>query len=305
MRVDLKKLPFEVIIERGDEVMAKCPFHDDNNPSFSANLKKGVYYCFACGAKGRISEFGLEKERDITFDDFQDLGLLLTPDDSAIEQVFPLPKEYRPIDSHSDRYMAYLHNRGIISKVIEKFHIGYCNDGDYAGRIVVPMKYGFCARSIYSEKIGFLMYGKQFRKYLFPLGLPKSFMIFNCDRKVNTLIITEGVFDVLKLASLGFNNTVAILGSRLSPWQTHLICETGAREIFVMLDSDEAGNTGMQEIVMELVSKFSNIYIVRLPSEKDPGDMDNSKEIVKLLSEAKKNNKATGFISSMYDSMET
>ena len=31
-----------------------CPFHDDNNPSFSVNLRTGAYRCMSshCGARG-------------------------------------------------------------------------------------------------------------------------------------------------------------------------------------------------------------------------------------------------------------
>ena len=36
------------------EYLAKCPFHDDHNPSFSVNLDEGVYYCFGCGEKGDV-----------------------------------------------------------------------------------------------------------------------------------------------------------------------------------------------------------------------------------------------------------
>jgi len=32
----------------------KCLFHDDNNPSMSANTDVGKYYCHTCGAKGDV-----------------------------------------------------------------------------------------------------------------------------------------------------------------------------------------------------------------------------------------------------------
>src|SRR5215471_21530986 len=31
-----------------------CPFHEEQDPSFNFNLTKGLYVCFACGAKGHI-----------------------------------------------------------------------------------------------------------------------------------------------------------------------------------------------------------------------------------------------------------
>lgn len=33
-------------------VKAKCPFHDDQDPSLSINTLEGCFKCFSCGAKG-------------------------------------------------------------------------------------------------------------------------------------------------------------------------------------------------------------------------------------------------------------
>lgn len=38
----------------GDELLAICPFHSDSSPSLSANKKKGLWTCYACGAGGGI-----------------------------------------------------------------------------------------------------------------------------------------------------------------------------------------------------------------------------------------------------------
>lgn len=36
----------------GDWAAARCPFHEDHNPSLSINLVHGGFVCHACGAKG-------------------------------------------------------------------------------------------------------------------------------------------------------------------------------------------------------------------------------------------------------------
>lgn len=56
---------FSEILEKfkltdGNEFTALCPFHDDNNPSFSGNAENGLWMCHACDAKGNIFQF---KER--------------------------------------------------------------------------------------------------------------------------------------------------------------------------------------------------------------------------------------------------
>lgn len=57
----MKKYDFEtflsVRIERGDEIRALCPFHDDRNPSFSANTSSGLWICHAGCGQGCFNDF--------------------------------------------------------------------------------------------------------------------------------------------------------------------------------------------------------------------------------------------------------
>lgn len=38
--------------ERGSRSWWRCPFHDDNNPSFSVDAVRGTWHCFGCGQHG-------------------------------------------------------------------------------------------------------------------------------------------------------------------------------------------------------------------------------------------------------------
>lgn len=40
--------------EKNGEWLTHCLFHDDEHPSLSINLTKGVYFCFACQSKGNL-----------------------------------------------------------------------------------------------------------------------------------------------------------------------------------------------------------------------------------------------------------
>lgn len=44
----------------GDRLTGLCPFHQDTKASFSANLKNGMYKCFACSAEGNFIKFYAE-----------------------------------------------------------------------------------------------------------------------------------------------------------------------------------------------------------------------------------------------------
>lgn len=62
--MDLQERLIEIMIEDGIELMdmgthykAKCPFHDDNNPSFVMYKHEKVYRCYGCGEWGDIFHY--------------------------------------------------------------------------------------------------------------------------------------------------------------------------------------------------------------------------------------------------------
>ncbi len=50
--VDLLREDGVTLRGKGQQRMAKCPFHDDKKPSMSVNVDKDVYCCHGCGAEG-------------------------------------------------------------------------------------------------------------------------------------------------------------------------------------------------------------------------------------------------------------
>ncbi len=59
------------------EAVGLCPFHQDNNPSFSVNLESGLYHCFGCQAGGDVFSF-YQKLKGVPFQTaYQDIGYLV------------------------------------------------------------------------------------------------------------------------------------------------------------------------------------------------------------------------------------
>lgn len=50
------------MIGRGANRKALCPFHDDQRPSLSLDLDRGLFHCFGCQAKGNALEFVAQQE---------------------------------------------------------------------------------------------------------------------------------------------------------------------------------------------------------------------------------------------------
>ena len=275
-------------VRGNEEVLAHCPFHKDTHPSFSANLRKGVYLCFSCGESGRFSKLGLSRDEFVTFDSFRDLLSGIDKKETPIlKQLFGLPREFRKFDGDiNNPFHQYLLDRGIIQKTIEHFNIGYCDSGFYRGRIIVPLPVGFVARSIYSDSISKKVFGRNYKRYLFPLGLPISSMIFNYLPLLNMPLLVEGVFDALRVYSLGFTSVISPFSCKVSEEQIKLLCKYSSSVIYVFFDGDEAGCAGAQMAEEKLESIFKIVKIVKISDGRDPGNLKNKNEIKKLLRSA-------------------
>ena len=57
MYSDFYKTHLEKSFQKNGEVSGKCPFHEDTNPSFSANVETGQACCFGCDWKGNAISF--------------------------------------------------------------------------------------------------------------------------------------------------------------------------------------------------------------------------------------------------------
>lgn len=161
-----------------------------------------------------------------------------------------------------DRNHPYLaESRGLTMETIVDFGIGYCAKGMMADRIAIP---------IHNLESNVVAYAGRFPgeptgdipKYKLPQGFRKSLELFNIDRASKEspekpLVIVEGFFDCMKLHQYGYRKVVALMGSTMSAAQEELIrkCTDRNSQVIVMLDEDEAGQAGREDIAVRL-AKF-------------------------------------------------
>ena len=166
-----------------------------------------------------------------------------------------------------ERTHPYLtEQRGLTPETIVDFGIGYCNKGMMADRIAIP---------IHNAKGEVVAYagrfpgepGEDIPKYKLPAGFRKSQELFNLDRAIKqpaemSLIIVEGFFDAMKLHQHGCYKVVALMGSTMSSAQEELIRQhtTNQSHVIVMLDENEAGKAGREDIACRL-SKFCFVRV--------------------------------------------
>jgi DNA primase len=246
---------------RGDELVGLCPFcQQDYYPtSFSANTRKNIFHCFACGVKGNVLDFVCQKEKVSIREaglSLQDWFLKEKPPVSPQESLNP-PLTFQLKKLKKDH--PYLKERGLKKETIEEFGLGYCQRGLMKGRIVIP---------IYDERGQLVAYAGRYpasqvpqgeSKYLFPPNFKKNLLLYNLQRakdfsQEEGLILVEGFFEVFDLWQKGVKNVVSLMGISLSPEQEKLLL-SHCQKVTLMLDDDQAGRKATKEITDRLINK--------------------------------------------------
>jgi len=267
-------------IERGEELFAVCPYHQEEKPSFSISIKShnfGTFFCFGCHTAGNIktliSDFCDDKIALIT------LRKKISKKEQVKAKKFiikGLPIEYKKINlvnfgsNYSQyKYFEYLLGRNIRMEQIIEHEIGFCEKGFYRGRIIIPIKikgkvFSFAARSIRGFE----------KRYLYPKDSKVKDLVFpfdSIDFDLPYLILVEGIFDMLALERIGLKNVLCLFNNYVSKKQSRLIRRFN--DIYYCPDPDEGGLLFLKQA--RKFSLFSNIHYIRLTS--DPGGLSDKK----------------------------
>jgi len=98
------------------------------------------------------------------------------------------------------------------------------------------------------------------------------------------LVIVEGFFDCMKLHQNGCRKVIALMGSTMSSGQEDLIRKhtTGQSQVIVMLDEDEAGQAGRDDIATRL-AKFCFVKMHQFGKPDMQPDQLTADEVAHLI----------------------
>ena len=170
------------------------------------------------------------------------------------------PLQFR-LDKLQREHPYLIKERGLTLETIVDFGVGFCAKGMMADRIAIPIQNPEGKVVAYAGRFpGEPAEGTP--KYKLPQGFRKSQELFNIDRASKEprdmpLVIVEGFFDCMKLHQSGYRKVVALMGSTMSAAQEELIKRHTDRnsQVIVILDEDEAGKAGREDIAVRL-AKF-------------------------------------------------
>lgn len=224
------------------ELQFYCPFCNHHKPKLQVNTETQKWHCWVCNSGGKkmtsllrkldVDRGTIAKIREIYGD-----SVYVQKEDDAVVFV-SLPKEFISLSEQPKGFnpeyrnaIHYLNQRGIGLKEIIKYGIGYCKEGLYARRIIVPsydsdgkVNY-FISRSYYPDET---------MKYKNP---PISKNVICFDSQTNwsePIILCEGVFDAIAIR----RNAVPLLGKFPSKLLVEKIFANGVKDITISLDND-------------------------------------------------------------------
>jgi DNA primase len=303
--------------ERGEQWQGFCPLptHEGKrqSPSFSANVGRGIWQCFGCGAKGNLIEFAARMEglNPADPDDFRKAALLLQKtfggsDGGEREKPKSEPKERArerseqeeerpgsvvnaPLDFELQRLEhdhPYLRERGFTNETIKTFGLGYCHRGLMKGRIAIPLHdmegalIGYAGRIVDEEAIG-----KDTPRYLFPGSrerngtrheFRKSAFLYNGFRVGNPLrlVVVESFTAVWWLAQAGITNVVALMGASCSETQAALLQDLIPEDGSIWLFPDgDKAGERLAEEALAMLAPYRFVRWVKLEERQQPTDL--------------------------------
>jgi DNA primase len=254
-----------------------CPTHGTSKKKFEIDTVtdsegNNPYACWVCGNKGRTVR-SLFRRLGVSKKILEDLSKIIVRTDREDQDLSHfdgiLPHEYKflldakPHDILAKHAMLYLKKREVTEQDIIKYQIGYCEEGPYAERIIMP---SFDAEG----KINFFV-GRSFDpevrlKYKYPQAsrdiIPFE-MYINWDIPV---ILCEGGFDMLAIK----RNAIPLLGKSITPKLMKKLVQSKISKIYIALDNDAIVMALKHcETLMALGKK---VYLVEM-QDKDPSSM--------------------------------
>jgi DNA primase len=254
----------------GRDYLIKClnPEHPDTNPSFRVDRISGIAHCFSCGFKTNIFKYyGVftnaipikiaklkEKLQDLKY---QTMGVELPVGATPYTKTF----------------------RGISAQTIKHFEAFYTHQVEkLQDRIIFPIKditgktVVYVARHMLSNgNPRYVNYPSKVQMPVFPVRLLDA---------SKSLVLVEGIFDMLNLYDKGLKNVVCTFGTNTLQNDTKLkllpFKAQGVSHIYILFDGDDAGERAAQTLKPLIEECEFIVEVIKLPDGTDPGELDQA-----------------------------
>jgi DNA primase len=265
--------------QKGDEHLYHCPYCNHHKKKMSVNFAKQSFKCWICDARGKniyriVRKFGTYQQRQKYLElqgrlDLNEFDNLFKELNSIEEkQHIDLPEEFislcnKDLPMETTDAFRYLSSRGIGRREILKWKIGYCKEGRYAGRIIIPSfdMDGDCNYFIARSYVGHSY------RYLNPPAdrdIVFNELMIDWDEPI---VLVEGVFDAIAAGE----NAIPILGSTLRE-QSRLFQAVAIHDTPVYMALDYDAEKKAEWIIKSLLKYDLEVFKIPI-DEEDVGEM--------------------------------
>ena len=180
----------------------------------------------------------------------------------------------------------YLKSEGFSYEDMKMAGIAECKNNRYydvfGERLMFPIFnihdecIGFSARSLspdafakYKNSINTLVFDKS--KNMFGANYLKT---LKQSKKLDYIIIVEGQVDLITMHHYGFTNSVACLGTALTPLHARMLSNL-CNNVILSFDGDSAGQKATIRTIDTLVQSGMNVRAIKIPETMDPDEFLN------------------------------
>lgn len=301
---------------KGEQHHGYCPLPNHNgkrnSPSFSANLERGIFQCFGCGAKGNVLEFAALMEKIDPQDGaaLREVGMKLQerfcPElgTNRLQAKNPAPPKTEepkispqsaiivnaPLDfglKDLDPAHPYALGRGFAAETIAHFGLGYCSRGMLKGRLAIPLHdqagrlIGYAGRVVDNATVT-----EDNPRYRFPGKRKRNDQVhefrktrflyngFSFKEPLDRIVVVEGFTSVWWLYQNGLPQVVSTMGADCSEKQADLIVSQvkPGGSVWIVPDGDEAGERHALTL-LSLISPHRLVRWVKMEAGKQPTDL--------------------------------
>ena len=246
----------------GKDYVIRClnEEHEDRNPSMRIDQVMGIFHCMSCDYKGNIFKL---------FD--KEVNLLSQKREMIRRKISTIRGSMIGLTIPEDAIPYVGGWRDIKPETYRKFQAFKSHEPEYLGRIVFPITDITGKIVVFQgrDDTGTL----KSKYYNFPrhVQLP---MFPKVNAIKGSIILVEGLFDMLNLHDKGLDNAMTIFGANtFDTEKANLLKFQGATNVDIILDGDEAGQKGAEKLKEICESCGLTTRKVNLPEGTDPGGL--------------------------------
>ena len=268
------------------EMSYHCPFCNHYKPKLQVNLVTQKWHCWVCDSKGQTITSLLTKSNapHALFKKIKDIygDSKFSNIKHTQRELVGLPDSYKPlwINHNTPDYRNALHytinERGLTPLDILRYQIGYCEEGPYAGMVIIP---SFSENGTLNYYAGRSFYNNPTGQHKNP---PISKDVIGFESQINwnePVIIVEGTFDAITTK----RNAIPLFGKIiLDNLKAKIV--TNACTVYLALDNDALKSAVTH--IEYFLNQGLDVYLINL-SGKDPNKI-GYKDMISCIKSAEK-----------------